>query len=189
MPRNCTFEIDDFEEEWQYPESYHFSYIHARNLVGSISDYDKFFAQAYENLLPGGYLEVQSTEANFFSDDGTRERAVTANLWQKLLVKGYRKFGKPLNVEQTWAEKMRAAGFVDVVEEVIKVGMMQLVIHKAGVVQVELIFLCIGACGTMVTRPKDERDRSLSSNEYSGVAGVWLNGSIYPGPWLDHGRA
>ncbi|EGD96290.1 hypothetical protein TESG_03743 [Trichophyton tonsurans CBS 112818] len=121
MPRNCTFEIDDFEEEWQYPESYHFSYIHARNLVGSISDYDKFFAQAYENLLPGGYLEMQSTEANFFSDDGTRERAVTANLWQKLLVKGYRKFGKPLNVEQTWAEKMRAAGFVDVVEEVIKV--------------------------------------------------------------------
>ncbi|KAK2863649.1 hypothetical protein FQN49_004129 [Arthroderma sp. PD_2] len=120
-PRNCSFEIDDFEEEWQYHESNLFSYIHARNLAGSISDYDRFFIQAYKNLLPGGYLEMQSTEANFFSDDGTRERAVTATLWQKLLVKGYKKFSKPLNVEHTWAEKMRNAGFVDVVEEVAKV--------------------------------------------------------------------
>ncbi|KAM5433293.1 hypothetical protein McanMca71_004112 [Microsporum canis] len=120
IPRNCTFEIDDFEEEWQYNESNLFNYIHARNLAGSISDYDHFFAQAYNSLLPDGYLEMQSTEANFFSDDGTRERAVTANLWQKLLVKGNKEFGKPLDVEHTWAEKMRRAGFVDVVDEVVK---------------------------------------------------------------------
>ncbi|KAK2735300.1 hypothetical protein FQN57_001195 [Myotisia sp. PD_48] len=121
VPENCVFEIDDFEEEWQYHESNLFNYIHSRNLAGCISNYTTFFNQAYKNLLPGGYLEMQSFEANFYSPDGTRERAVTATLWQKLLVSASQKFGKSLDVEHTWKAKMIEAGFVDVVEEVIKV--------------------------------------------------------------------
>lgn len=65
---------------------------------------------------------MQSVEADFFSNDGTRERAVTAKLWQKLLTEASKKFGKSLNVESSWPDKMVEAGFVDVVEEVYKVG-------------------------------------------------------------------
>lgn len=73
---------------------------------------------------------MQSLEANFFSDDGTRERAVTASRWQELLVAASRKFGasdndgtvgKELCTEHTWKEKMTNAGFKEVAEEVYKV--------------------------------------------------------------------
>jgi hypothetical protein len=99
-----------------------FDFIHSRDMAGSIHDYDRLFAQAYKHLRPGAHLEMQSFEADFFSDDETRARAKTAIRWQQLLVAASRKFGRNLKVEDEWAEKMRKAGFVDVVEEVYKVG-------------------------------------------------------------------
>ncbi|KAI1969938.1 hypothetical protein LOZ35_003473 [Ophidiomyces ophidiicola] len=120
-PRNCIFEIDDFEAEWPYQPFASFDFIHARNIAGSVSDYDKLFDQAFDHLSPGGYLELQSLEAKFFSDDGTDKRAVTATQWQQLLLIGSEKFGKRLDVEDGWREKMEKAGFIDVADVSFKV--------------------------------------------------------------------
>ncbi|ODH52905.1 hypothetical protein GX48_00772 [Paracoccidioides brasiliensis] len=123
-PQNCTFEIDDFETEWPYPtrpQTGLYDYIHAREITGSIQDYPKLFAQAYRHLAPGGFLEMQSMQTNFFSDDGTRERAVTAVRWQEMLVEASRRFGKELGVEERWRVGMEEAGFVGVKEMVYKV--------------------------------------------------------------------
>lgn len=98
-----------------------FDYIHGRDIAGSISDYDRLFKQAYDNLNPGGYFELQNFELNFFSDDESRERAVTAVQWQRIILKTSEKFGKPLAVEGGWKEGMFRAGFRDVVAEVYKV--------------------------------------------------------------------
>ncbi|WEW61789.1 hypothetical protein PRK78_007285 [Emydomyces testavorans] len=120
-PQNCTFEIDDFEDEWPYDTSRPFNFIHARNIAGCVADYDRLFAQAFKHLSPGGYLELQSSEANIFSDDGTIERAVTARQWRNILVLSSKKFGKRLGVEDGWKKQMEQAGFVDVVDQVFKV--------------------------------------------------------------------
>lgn len=122
-PPNCAFEVDDIESEWPHNDKYHrFDYIHGRDIAGCIADYDKLFAQAYKNLNPGGYLELQNFELDFFSvDDGMRERAVTAVQWQKLLTQACRKFGNELPVEAGWKDKMVAAGFRNVVVEEFKV--------------------------------------------------------------------
>ncbi|EEH45933.2 uncharacterized protein PADG_02083 [Paracoccidioides brasiliensis Pb18] len=123
-PQNCTFEIDDFETEWPYPtrpQTGLYDYIHAREITGSIQDYPKLFAQAYRHLAPGGFLEMQSMQTNFFSDDGTRESAVTAVRWQEMLVEASRRFGKELGVEERWRVGMEEAGFVGVKEMVYKV--------------------------------------------------------------------
>lgn len=98
-----------------------FDFIHAREITGSVHDYSELFAQAYRHLAPGGYLEMQSMEANFFSDDGTHERAVTAMKWQRLLVEASRRFGKELCVEAGWRAGMEEVGFVGVEEVVFKV--------------------------------------------------------------------
>ncbi|EER37294.1 TAM domain methyltransferase [Histoplasma capsulatum var. duboisii H88] len=98
-----------------------FDFIHTREITGSVHDYSKLFERAYRHVAPGGYLEMQSMEANFFSDDGTHERAVTAMQWQRLLVEASRRFGKELGVEGGWKEGMEQAGFVDVEEVVFKV--------------------------------------------------------------------
>ncbi|QSS59193.1 TAM domain methyltransferase [Histoplasma capsulatum] len=98
-----------------------FDFIHTREITGSVHNYSKLFERAYRHVAPGGYLEMQSMEANFFSDDGTHERAVTAMQWQRLLVEASRRFGKELGVEGGWKEGMEQAGFVDVEEVVFKV--------------------------------------------------------------------
>ncbi|ODH22655.1 hypothetical protein ACO22_05482 [Paracoccidioides brasiliensis] len=121
VPPNCSFEIDDVETEWPYKSSKAFNYIHSRNMAGSIKDFDNLFAQAFKHLQPGGYLEMQSFEAGFFSDDGTLENAQSALKWKNLLIEASNKFGKPLDVEGTWEKKMSKAGFVDIKNDVYKV--------------------------------------------------------------------
>ncbi|PGH04178.1 hypothetical protein GX51_03686, partial [Blastomyces parvus] len=115
IPPNCAFVIDDFEAECL------FDFIHMREIAGSVRDYPKLFGQAYRHLAPGGFLEVQGMETEFFSDDGTHERAVTVMQWQRLLVEASRQFGKELGVEGSWKQWMEQAGLVDVEEVVYKV--------------------------------------------------------------------
>lgn len=61
VPPNVQFEIDDAEEEWQYNQQ--FDYIHIRGMGGSISNWPKLMEQAYDNLKPGGWIEVTDFEA------------------------------------------------------------------------------------------------------------------------------
>ncbi|EEU34221.1 uncharacterized protein NECHADRAFT_96602 [Fusarium vanettenii 77-13-4] len=117
-PPNCAFEVDDFEAEWLYHTP--FDFIHARELEGCIGDDDRFFQQALQHLIPGGYIEMQAVAAPFLSDDGTAEKAVNAQLWLKTLCEGSAKFGKPIDCAPGWKAKMIAAGFEEVQEEIRK---------------------------------------------------------------------
>ncbi|KAF5253561.1 hypothetical protein FANTH_1633 [Fusarium anthophilum] len=118
-PPNCLFEVDDFESDWLFRQP--FDFIHARELEGCISDNAQFFTRALQNLVPGGYLEMQAVHSDFKSDDNTKERAKNALLWMKTMVEGSSKFGKPLNVAPAWKKEMEDAGFVDVEQKILKV--------------------------------------------------------------------
>lgn len=73
VPPNCRFEIDNFEEEWNFSRP--FDFIHGRELEGSIRDHDRLFAQCFRNLSPEGFLEMKSMQVEFSSDDGTHTKA------------------------------------------------------------------------------------------------------------------
>ncbi|KAG5794788.1 hypothetical protein H9Q69_006173 [Fusarium xylarioides] len=117
-PPNCRFEVDDFEAEWLYHTP--FDFIHARELEGCISDDSRFFQQALQHLAPGCYIEMQAVAAPFLSDDGTDEKAVNAQLWLKTLCEGSAKFGKPIDCAPLWKDKLIAAGFENVRQEIRK---------------------------------------------------------------------
>jgi hypothetical protein len=46
VPTNCRFEIDDVEEPWTYKNE--FDFIHARDFLFSIKDWEKLVNQCYE---------------------------------------------------------------------------------------------------------------------------------------------
>lgn len=119
VPPNCSFEIDNYENEWLYNRP--FDYIHGRELMGFVAYYDRLFSQAFKHLKSGGYLEMQTADPQFFSDDGTLEKAKNVIKWQETLHKGGEKFGKSMTALGTWQEKSEKAGFVDVKHEVFKV--------------------------------------------------------------------
>ncbi|KAF7121782.1 hypothetical protein CNMCM5793_009335 [Aspergillus hiratsukae] len=118
IPPNCRFEIDDFELPWSYSQP--FDYIHGRELIGAIRDHDKLFRQAFENLNPGGWLEMASIDVNSYSDDSTHLKAVNMMEAIKNMHAASAKHGKDMTTADTWKEKMEKAGFVNVRDVVYK---------------------------------------------------------------------
>ncbi|KAF2720371.1 S-adenosyl-L-methionine-dependent methyltransferase [Polychaeton citri CBS 116435] len=115
VPPNCSFLIDDMEDEWAFQDK--FDLIHGRLLAGCLADWDNFFRQAYENLAPGGWLELQDYGLPVRSFDGTHA-GTNIHLWGELLCAAAKQLGRPMGSDacDLYARKMREAGFVDVHE-------------------------------------------------------------------------
>ncbi|PGH33481.1 hypothetical protein GX50_03716 [[Emmonsia] crescens] len=119
VPPNCQFEVDDIEKPWSY--STRFDFIHGRALAGSIEDWPRLFTQAFENLEPGGWFELQDFEVWEYSDDGTLDKATNSLLWRDKVLEASQKFGKDMKVVHKYPDMMKEAGFVDIVDDVYKV--------------------------------------------------------------------
>lgn len=118
VPVNCKFYVDDFECSWEFDQN--FDYIHGRGICGSVADWPKFFAQAYQNMKPGGWLEMQEYQTWIFSDDDTIDRAPWVREWNTGVDEASIKFGKRFRTAQQHKQWMQEAGFIDVREEIYK---------------------------------------------------------------------
>ncbi|KAI8258795.1 Secondary metabolism regulator LAE1 [Colletotrichum sp. SAR 10_98] len=118
VPPNVKFEIDDLEDEWTY--SLPFDYIHSRVMTSSIGDWSVYLRKCYENLKPGGYVELQEIDLFATSDDGTLKPESALMRWCNLLMEASEKFGRPFVRGPTLKDIMTAAGFVDVSITVLK---------------------------------------------------------------------
>ncbi|CZR65212.1 related to methyltransferase [Phialocephala subalpina] len=122
VPPNVKFYVDDFEQEWEFPEVGNFDFIHWRSLCGSTGDWAKLYGQCFNNLKPGAYIEVQEYDAWVYSDDDPEMvKAPWTKEWCETVDKATIAFGKQLNVGSKQRGWMEEAGFVDVEEKVVKV--------------------------------------------------------------------
>lgn len=69
VPVNVRFQVDDVEEEWTY--SYPFDYIHRRMMTSSLANWPEYFQTCFDNLIPGGDLELQEGDLFARPDDST----------------------------------------------------------------------------------------------------------------------
>lgn len=51
VPPNVSFQIDDAESVWTWPEN-HFDFIHIRHMTGAIEDWPALIKQAYKWVIP-----------------------------------------------------------------------------------------------------------------------------------------
>jgi trans-aconitate methyltransferase len=117
VPPNLKFEIDDFNQDWNFTQK--FDFIHARALVGSSSDFPKLIRQAYDKLIPGGYLEMTDVQMPFLSDDGTME-GTAVEMWSNRQVEACGKLGVDTRSPSKYKQMMRDAGFENVQEQAFK---------------------------------------------------------------------
>ncbi|KAJ6436100.1 hypothetical protein O9K51_11374 [Purpureocillium lavendulum] len=68
VPPNVEFIVDDVEKDWLDTNQY--DYIHLRSLTG-IRDWPRLLRQIYDNLHPGGWVELQGFLSQPYSEDGT----------------------------------------------------------------------------------------------------------------------
>ncbi|RMJ19470.1 hypothetical protein BHE90_000263 [Fusarium euwallaceae] len=113
VPPNVRFEIDDWDEEWTYSQP--FDYIHSRMNNSSISDWEEYIRKSFENLKPGGYIELQEFTLPL-SDDGTLapEHALFQSM--KYLGEAAAKSGRAFIDLNTLGGLLEKAGFQDVQE-------------------------------------------------------------------------
>ncbi|KAK3685340.1 S-adenosyl-L-methionine-dependent methyltransferase [Podospora appendiculata] len=113
VPENCSFEIDDAEDEWAF--STKFDYIHGRALLSCFKDPSAVIAQAYEALAPGGYLELQDGIFPMEYAGGPRPDCAL-HKWNELVIAGAEKTGRSWTNVQHYKRWLEEAGFEDVVE-------------------------------------------------------------------------
>lgn len=122
VPPNCTFEIDDVEEEWAYRPN-HFDFIHGRDLMTAVRDWPRLIAQAYTHLKPGGWIQLASTIPGGLSDDDTIPPNSGYLESARVYFEIAERMGAPLDAPRSWSKQMKEAGFINVTDEVYKLPM------------------------------------------------------------------
>ncbi|KAF6819068.1 methyltransferase domain-containing protein [Colletotrichum sojae] len=113
VPPNVVFEIDDLEEPWLYSRP--FDYIHSRMMTSSVANWKNYLQKCFDNLEPGGYLELQEVDGLAISDDGTLKEDSAMQKGSKLLKEACEIFGRPFQSIPALIGIMQDIGFVDIV--------------------------------------------------------------------------
>ncbi|CAI4215651.1 unnamed protein product [Parascedosporium putredinis] len=118
VPPNCAFEIDDLEKEWTWSQQ--FDLIFSRYMTGCLAEPEDFVKKAFNNLEPGGYLEMQDILLPYESDDGTLTEDNPLRHISQLCVDAGNAAGRPFTLPLKYKRYLEDAGFVDVVERQLK---------------------------------------------------------------------
>ncbi|GJN72255.1 hypothetical protein PLICBS_006327 [Purpureocillium lilacinum] len=118
VPPNVTFYIDDLEDTWTFHDK--FDFIYSRMLTASISDWPKFLQQSYDNLNPGGWIELLDVHLQLQSDDKTIPTDCAMAQWGDLMLEAAAKLNRPLDSMTFYRQQLADIGFTNVTEHVFK---------------------------------------------------------------------
>ena len=92
-------------------------------MLGSFSEggWERLYAEAYKNLVPGGWIEQYEVDPPFYCDDGTIASDSPLASWGSYFIEAGKKSGKGLDTAVTMRNKIEAAGFINVSEKMRKV--------------------------------------------------------------------
>ncbi|KAL1894905.1 hypothetical protein Sste5346_005592 [Sporothrix stenoceras] len=113
IPPNCTFEVDDAEDEWSFDQP--FDYIHGRALVSCFRNPATVIHSAFASLSPGGILELQDGHFPIkFASPPPVDCALRR--WFDIVTQGAVMAGRPWTNVQHYPRWMNEAGFENVTE-------------------------------------------------------------------------
>ncbi|OHF01203.1 TAM domain methyltransferase [Colletotrichum orchidophilum] len=118
VPPNVKFEIDDIDQPWTFSEP--FDYIHSRMMNSSIKDWKAYIQTCFDNLSPGGYLELIEFDAVPTSDDGTLKPDSAIKRSATLLFDAAAILGRPFEDISRMKEVLTETGFRDVHKQLYK---------------------------------------------------------------------
>ncbi|KAF1817550.1 SAM dependent methyltransferase [Eremomyces bilateralis CBS 781.70] len=120
VPPNCRFELDDATQPWTFQEN-HFDFIHIRMMNGCVPDWTAFYRQALKHIRPGGWFEQVELSIHTHCDDGSLPDDSVFHKWAHLFIEIGQKIGRTFEVAESAPEWLKAAGFVNVTNQTIKV--------------------------------------------------------------------
>ncbi|KIW99890.1 uncharacterized protein Z518_10818 [Rhinocladiella mackenziei CBS 650.93] len=112
LPPNVRFEIDDVEDPWTYGNP--FDYIHSRYMAGSIKDWPRLMEQCYVHLKPGGWVEFQDFDIDYYSQDGSLTPDHALRRWLTTAYGAEKQTGRTLCPGKYLERWVHEAGFTNV---------------------------------------------------------------------------
>ncbi|KAF2969775.1 hypothetical protein GQX73_g3800 [Xylaria multiplex] len=118
IPANCKFMIDDVEDTWEHGRDWDF--VHLRNMIPILRDPVKLLKNAYENLRPGAWIELQDVDGMVHCDDGTLTPDWPILVFTNIMVEAFAKFGTKSHAAVFGGQYLTKAGFVNIQHHTIK---------------------------------------------------------------------
>ncbi|KAI0907206.1 S-adenosyl-L-methionine-dependent methyltransferase [Ustulina deusta] len=114
IPSNCKFLVDDWENgrDWDF--------IHLRNMTPILKDPVKLLKNAYENLRPGAWVELQDVDGMVHCDDGTLPPDWPILVFTNIMVEAFAKFGTKSHAAVFGGQYLAECGFVNIQHHIIK---------------------------------------------------------------------
>jgi hypothetical protein len=118
VPPNVKFYVDDIEASWLNGPD--FDLVHLRNMVPILKSPVNVLKQAYENIRPGGWIELQDVDGNVHTDDDSVPDDWPLKRFTEYLLEAFAQFGTDGHAAEKGAEYLHEAGFVNVHHNYIK---------------------------------------------------------------------
>ncbi|KAL2133430.1 hypothetical protein VTI74DRAFT_2356 [Chaetomium olivicolor] len=112
VPPNVKFEVDDVESPWLYDNP--FDFIFCRYMACCIQDWPTLVKRAYDNLNPGGWVEFQDFDLNYYEPGGSLIPESDTRMWSTMLLDAARKIGRDPCPGVSLEAWVRDAGFTNV---------------------------------------------------------------------------
>ena len=119
MPPNLRFIVDNIEEEWLHGSD--FDFVHIRQVMPVLRDGEKVLRSAYENLKPGGWIEIQELGGQALCDDDTMPEDYSVNKFLDRCQEALCKFGADFRAGNKLQEPLEKAGFTNITCKKLKV--------------------------------------------------------------------
>ncbi|RYP65629.1 hypothetical protein DL769_006260 [Monosporascus sp. CRB-8-3] len=115
VPPNVKFEIDDVESPWLYNSQ--FDFIFCRYMAACIKDWPKLMQSTFENLTPGGWVEFQDFDLQYYSEDGSLTESHDTMKWINTLLEAARKIDRDPCPGVSLEKWVKEAGFKNVIHQ------------------------------------------------------------------------
>ncbi|KAK8075679.1 hypothetical protein PG997_010342 [Apiospora hydei] len=92
VPPNVKFLVDDVEDTWLNGDNIDF--VHLRNMVPILSSPVALLKQVFDNLKPGGWVELQDVDGAVHCDDGTLPSDWPLVQFCDLMIEAFAKLGE-----------------------------------------------------------------------------------------------
>jgi SAM-dependent methyltransferase len=115
-PPNCSWLVDNGEAEWVFNQK--FDFIHSRMLLMGIHDWPRYFKQAWDNLNPGGWVEVQEVQFPVgYANDGRVTSDSPLLQWSKYVQEAAAKDGIDTMTTEKFKQQLEDQGFINIREQ------------------------------------------------------------------------
>ncbi|KAI1198321.1 S-adenosyl-L-methionine-dependent methyltransferase [Nemania serpens] len=117
-PPNCRFMVDDVEDTWE--NGWDWDFVHLRNMIPILRDPIQVLRNVYENLKPGGWVELQDVDGMVHCDDGTLPPNWPILVFTNIMVEAFASNGTRSHAAVYGGRYLAECGFVNIQHHAVK---------------------------------------------------------------------